>query len=177
MDNTLIKIDPLDVNLVDQVTLDYLQIQAKDLKIVDETSAKTGLSMALQARKMEATIEERKKEITKPHLDFQRKINKIASNLKSILENIENNLQQRLAVWFINQDNEEFFSIDSLEVEDGKVWLYDEYDFTIDDLADIPTKYILPDHKEIERAIKEGVRNIPGIAIFKSKKLKMRVKN
>lgn len=172
-----ISIGQIEQYLLHKINIDYIEEKVKDLEIVDENSAKNGLSMALQARKLESAIEESKKEITKPHLDFQRAVNKLVNDVKSRLEKIEEHLKAHLEIWLVKQQDESFFDIDSLEVEDGKMWTSEVYDYIIEDQLKIESVYLKPDPDEIKRAIKEGVRNISGIKIFKTKKLNLRVKN
>jgi len=159
-----------------QDEIDFLDDTAKNLLILDEFSAKAALTTVLLARKLDTTIDENRQRLIKRHLDFQRIVNGLAKTCKMRLDFIQTHLKANLETWICQQEGS-FFEINELEVDDGKCWTSEEYDFEILDHHKIPTVFLKPDDAEIKCAIKEGIRYIAGINIFKTKKLNLRVKN
>jgi hypothetical protein len=149
------------------------------LYVSDEDSAKTALSMSLQARKLRQQLDESRKEIVKPHFDYQKAINKIVKDMEGKLEQIEEGLRQKIVGWNENRKELPFENLTDLEikVEDGQMYTQKKWDFDIDQSELIPVEYMSIDEKKIKEAIANGVRNIPGVQIFEKEELVMRVKN
>lgn len=164
--------------LRESIKIDALQKQASDFTIANVEHATNALSMALQARKLSAGLIESKREITKPQMDFQRAINKLVSDYVSKLEEIENNLKDKIETW-INTTTDEAFSsgLDSIQVIDGSLKRVNTWVYEVEDSAQVPFEYMCPDTEAIEKAIKSGLRNIPGVRVFMKQEIKLRVKN
>lgn len=161
-----------------EINLEPILNISEDYQIVDTDSAKNALSMSLQSRKLKKSLEESRKEVIKPHIDFQRAINKIVKDYTAKLEEIEQNLKSKLDTWLKAQANfEQDFSDLIITVEDGNLKTKKEWDFCIKDFDLIPKSYLQIDEKKVKGAIKAGIRDIPGIKIFEEEKVALRVKN
>ena len=79
-----------------KLDLTPLIARASDHEVVNEESASQALSMSLQARKIRKQLDETRLSIVRPHLDFQKAINKIVKEYEAKLEQIENNLKNKL---------------------------------------------------------------------------------
>lgn len=146
--------------------------------VFDENSAKEGLSMALQMRKLKNQVEASRDEIIRPILDYQKDINKIVKDLRSKIESIEQRLQEKISAWMEQEKKDNIFhSVDQIEVEDGTISCRKVWDFEIENILLIQRSYLVPDEKLIKDLIKKGVRTIPGIKIFEKEEFQMRVKN
>jgi hypothetical protein len=165
--------------LTSKMDLGQMNAIAQALYVSDEDSAKTALSMSLQARKLRQQLDESRKEIVKPHFDYQKAINKIVKDMEGKLEQIEEGLRQKIVGWNENRKELPFESLTDLEikVEDGQMYTQKKWDFDIDQSELIPVEYMSIDEKKIKEAIANGVRNIPGVQIFEKEELVMRVKN
>lgn len=172
----LITLEDIQSYICSQSNVDDLEQIEQTIEISCEDTARTALSMALQVRKIEKSLEDTKKEITRPHLDFQKAVNKIVNGIKGKLTSIENSLTAKLEIW-VEKCKDDFFECNHLKVDDGAMSSVEEWNYEIDNDQLIPGKYLKPDAEAIELAIKQGIRNIPGISIYKSKKLNLRVKN
>lgn len=157
--------------------IDRMEYLEAGFKIENEIDAKEALSMALQSRKIEKTLETSRVEITKPHLDFQRAINKLVKDLQKKLDQMENNLQHKIVDWVMKQNSNPFTRVDEIEVEDGTFFWTKKWDFRMIDEDKLTREYLIPNEAAIKEAIKNGVRNIPGIEIFDYKHAQMRIKN
>jgi len=147
-------------------------------KITSEQDAKQALSMSMQARKLRKTLEESRMKIVRPHLDFQRSINSVVKDYTAKLEEIEKSLKFKLDSWLEVQSTfEPNFSEMMLEVDDGKITTKVEWDYCIEDFDSVPPSYYIIDEKKVKKAIKMGIRDIPGIKIFEKKHTTMRIKN
>ena len=159
------------------IDLEPLIEQANALVINNDQDARQAVSMALQARKLAQTLDTSRKEITKPQLDFQKAVNKLVKDYEKKLKDIEESLTCRLNDWIKADDMEALTPIEKIEVEDGSMKRTLSWEFDVEDSSEIPFKYMMPDIKEIEKAIKGGIREIPGIKIYERQELTLRVKN
>lgn len=161
-----------------EINIEPLLQTAENFSITGDKQAKNALSMSLQSRKLKKALDESRKEIIKPHFDFQRAINKIVKDYTTKLEQIEENLRSKLDTWLQAQSsfNQDFSSM-VIEVDDGKMTTKSTWDFLVEDFDKIPREYLLVNEKKIKSAIKAGFRNIAGLKIFEEKSVAMRVKN
>lgn len=164
--------------LRESVNIDGLVKQAEGYEIENVETATNALSMALQARKLVSALIDSKKEITKPQLDFQRAVNKLVADYTEKLQAIENNLKDKIETWIDTSTEQGFTSgLDSIQVPDGSLKRVTTWEFDIEDTASIPFEYICADIEAIQKAVKGGVRNIPGVKIYTKSEIKLRVKN
>lgn len=149
--------------------------------IVDEKSASQALSMSLQARKIRKQLDETRLEIVRPHVDFQKSINKIVKEYEAKLEEIEENLKSKLDAYLkesTSTNNASFMVLaKEMTVEDGKLKKVKKWTWELENENFVPREYLCIDEKKIAEAVKQGVRNIPGIKIFEKEEITMRVKN
>lgn len=155
--------------------------RASNYLIEDEASASQALSMSLQARKIRKQLDETRLSIIRPHLDFQKAINKIVKEYEAKLEEIENNLKSKLDDYLqksASTNNSSFITRSrEMFVEDGKLSKVRKWTWELEDEAVVPKEYLALDAKKIDDAVKQGVRNIPGIKIFEKEEISMRIKN
>jgi len=159
--------------------LDYSKLaeMPEDYEITCEDTARQALSYTLQARKLKNQIEESRKEIVRPHIDFQKAIMKFSKDFSNKLDSIETNLHAKIATWMKEQEENPFCHVEELEVEDGKISMKKAWDFEIVDEEVIPRSFLMPDEDAIKKAITSGIRHIPGIGIFEHQSTQIRVKN
>ena len=167
--------------LSQKLDLSPLISRASNHEVMNEESASQALSMSLQARKIRKQLDDTRLSIVRPHLDFQRAINKIVKEYEASLEKIENNLKQKLDEYLqkASSTNNAAFIAYSKEicVEDGKLTKVKKWSWELEDEQIIPREYLCIDEKKVDEAIKQGVRNIPGIKVFEKEEITMRVKN
>lgn len=149
--------------------------------IENEESASQALSMSLQARKIRKQLDETRLSIVRPHLDFQKAINKIVKEYEAKLEEIENNLKSKLDEYLqksASTNNASFITkSQEMLVEDGKLTKVKKWVWELENEALIPREYLSLDSKKVDEAVKQGVRNIPGIKVFEKEEISMRIKN
>ena len=173
----LVELETIKTQIEKEINISNLIEMENGFEVTCHESASQALSMALQSRKLEQTLEKSRLDITKPHLEFQRSINKIIKDFKEKLESIEKRLQNKIELWMQKNNENPFSSIDAITVEDGTLYLKDEWDFEILDEKIIPQFYFKLDENKINESIKNGIRKIPGIKIFKKETTMMRIKN
>lgn len=171
--------DQFQKQLIKKMDVGYISAVANSLYVSDEVSAKTALSMSLQLRKLRQQIDDSRKEIVKPHFDYQKAINKIVKDVEAKMEVIEENLKNKIEQWNLIRKEQPFENVIALElkVDDGQLYTQKKWDFTVDDSKAIPVEYLTLDDKKIKEAIANGVRNIPGVQIFQKEEIVMRIKN
>lgn len=157
--------------------LQMLEQMANEIVIRDEESARQGLAMALQSRKLKNQTIASKQEILRPNLDFQKAVNKMAGDLKTRYEAIEKRLESEVVEWIRKENENPFHQIDSLQVEDGTLAIKKVWSFEIVDEQAVPAEFRIIDETAIDIAVQKGMRKIPGVKIFEKEEITMRVKN
>lgn len=170
-------IDEFRYEIEKQIDLGHMTQVAQNFEIVSEDHARNALSMALQSRKIEQGIEASREKVIRPHLEFQRAINKIVKDVQRKLHDIESSLSAKLSAWLESQADNPFTKVEEITVEDGKIWMTEKWDYQILEPEKIPRMYLIENEHEIRNAIDAGLRHIPGIRIFKYPKTQLRVKN
>lgn len=160
--------------LSEKIDLEPFIHASENFVAVCEHSAKTCLSMSLQARKIRNSIEKRRCEILRPHLDFQKKINKEAKEYEKKLIEVEECLSNKILQWLENPGENEIIQ---LSVSDGTFHKKEKFSFKIIDENLIPREYLKIDEKKIQDDIKKGVLDIAGISIFSENEIDLRVRN
>jgi len=175
----IINLEDLENQLLKEVCMDIRMMESveKNMIVTNVLGATQALSMALQSRKLEKAIEQSRVEITKPHVDYQRAVNKIAKEFKSKLEAMENSLKSKIDEWMEEQKDNPFSHIDEITVDDGILYTQKSWDFEIENPHLVPKNYTTIVDSLIAQDIKNGVRNIPGVRIFETEKTVMRIKN
>ena len=152
--------------------VNHIEATAENFAVANRNSAKTALEMACQSRKLGKRLEELRKEIVRPHIDFQKALKKLVDGYTDKLESIEGSLVKKLSDYRKNSDD---FS--KLESDEGNLSIDTTFDFKISDPSSIPAEYLTVDKKAIEGAIKRGIRNIAGVEVIESEKISLRTKN
>jgi len=160
-----------------EFNLHYLQCCEKVLEVTCYETAKNALSMALQSRKIEQALDKSRSEIIRPHLDYQRSINKLVKDLREKLSAMEESLQKKIEIWMKDQEDNPFLTVNEIKVEDGCLYKKTYWDFTIEDEAKIPREYLQVDVNLVEQAMQNGIREIEGVKIELKEKIMIRVKN
>lgn len=165
-------------NLKNSIDIQPLVDKAHGYEIANVEQATQALSMALQARKLASALLESKKEILRPQMTLQQAVNKLVADYREKLEEIENNLKDKIEKWIDTNTDQAYSSgLDAIQVPDGSLKRVNTWHFEIEDTAAIPFEFICADQEAIEKAVKAGVRNIPGVKIFLKQEIKLRVKN
>lgn len=173
----VVDIGELKYQLMREFDIDMLENSSAAIGVKTEDDARGALSMALQARKLETALDKSRAEIVKPHFDYQKAINKLVKDFKDKLVQIEESLHKKINVWMDEQKDNPFTAVDRLEVEDGSLTTKKSYDFVVEDERLVPLEFKMIDAGAIEKAIKFGTRNIPGVKIVEKTETALRVKN
>jgi hypothetical protein len=155
--------------------------QATNYQIVDAPSASQALSMSLQARKIRKQLDDTRLEIVRPHVDFQKAVNKIVKDYEAKLQEIEDGLKSKLEEYLKHSqstNNASFLAQQqSMEVTDGKLSKVKKWVWELEDKSLVPCDYLCLDEKKINEMVKLGVQQIPGIKIYEKEEISLRVKN
>jgi len=178
VENSLLTAEQAAQQLRASIDIEPLVKMAEGYEIYTVEGATEALSMALQARKLATAMIESKKEITRPQIDFQKAINKLAGDYIEKLASIEKGLTEKLEQWIEDIGDSAYSSgLDSIQVTDGSLKRVSTWCFDVENIDEVPLEYLCVNHEEINKAIKGGMRNIPGVKIFLKKEVKLRVKN
>lgn len=151
--------------------------KSKSFEVCDEPTAKQALSMSLQARKIKNALDKIRHGIIKPHIDFQRSINKISKETESVLLDIEEKLSEKISEWISTRNSNSPIDLSKIDVEDGFLYTQANWTFDIEDLSKVPSEYLTVDVTKIKADIKSGIRTIKGLKIYEQKQIALRVKN
>ena len=163
-------------SLKDKLNIEPLLAKAEGYSITSQAEAEQALSMSMQSRKLKKSLESSRKGIIQPHVDFQRAINKIVKDYTTKLEEIEDNLKQKLESWIESKEESNSVSEISLVVEDGTLKQTSVWTYELDDLSKVPREYLMLDDKKVKDKIKKGIREIEGIKIYEKQSVNMRIK-
>jgi len=170
-------IEQLKYELMRQFDIDFMEGASNAIGVRTEQDARSALSMALQARKLERTLDESRAAIVKPHFEYQRAINKLVKDFKDKLIAIENNLHEKINGWMKEENNNPFSKLEEIEVEDGKLFTRKFWTYDVEDTTKVPMEFLCVDNEAVDSAIKKGMRNIPGLTIYEKEETNLRVKN
>lgn len=152
---------------------------ATDFEIESRETASQALTLSLQARKMRQALDKKRGEVVRPAYQFQKNVNAYAKKFEIQLQEIEDALSEKIREWFKGQkgDNLSDLMNQKIEVPDGSVSQKMHWVFEIESPSEVPDKYLSVDPKKVEAAVKAGVREIPGIKIYETIQIAMKVKN
>jgi len=175
--------------------VDNMVSMVKSIRVVDSIGAEKALELAGSARKLKKRIEETKLSITSPHRDFVSEINCLAKKYVERLDKISLEVEQKLNDWrYVTEssalardiasnygdlsDPNSSFLQDTRKVEARSctattkdIWKYE-----VSDIFDVPIDYLEVSDNSVKLAIKNGVRAIPGIRIYKETVTQLRSK-
>ncbi len=142
----------------------------------DEETAKTALSLALKSRIYENDIEKERLTTTKPYLQVQKEINNSYKCISDKYQEIQIALKTSIDKWIEENKDFPFVNTDYLQVDEGSLYKKTTWDWEVISTVEIPLDYLIPDSDTITKAVKNGVRHIPGIEIFEKTETLMRLK-
>lgn len=61
-----------------------------------------------------------------------------------------------------------------VRTSEGTAYQHKEWKFEVESDADVPREYLMVDHARIRQAVKDGIRNIPGVRIFEHTETRFR---
>lgn len=157
--------------------VDFCESAAQQAKIETIKDAKIALSWALQARIKEKEVDKRRSEMIKEAMKFQKNINSIAGKIKDKLKATECFIKIKLDEWIDSQKDNPFGVVEKLDVDEGTITVKKSFDFIIEDDRLVPDEYKTVDAALIEKAIKFGSRNIPGVKIYEKSETMLRLKS
>lgn len=160
------------------VDLGDMQEKASAQEVSCPKSAAQALSMALQARKLYDRMESSRKEALRPYTDFKKSADSFCKGYSGRLKDLEKNLEEKLAQWAFSADMPYFEDgVKSISVEDGTMTICETFSAEVEDKELVPSHYLKVDIEQIEKDLKNGIKEIPGIKINTKKQVKLRVKN
>jgi hypothetical protein len=163
--------------IADSIGLEQIEFESSLIVVSDERSARLALEMALQSRKIKNQAECSRKQIIGPNMDFTKAVNTLAKDLAYKLQQIEDRLIDKISEWREKEKENPFFNLDKIIVEDGSLQTKDVWEYEVYSETALPREYLMIDEKAIEADIKNGIRQINGVKIFKREEISIRVKN
>lgn len=169
---------------------------AHSYDVCSKLAAEEALSYAVEAKTLFKKLETLRKEITEPARKFVNRVNDTAKIFTEKLEKVEEIIKQKIDIWKHKQEEEnqhkkeeaELFAKamdlsviphvdDSSKVIRGEgVTSYEktEWKFHVEDLCKVPMHFLKIDEEQIKLALRNGVREIPGLKIYSEQKTVIR---
>lgn len=170
---------PLDVEAAKKAletpVMRELMAKAEHLIVDTLEDAELALSMQDQAHTFAKQVEETRKQIVRPHLDFQKAVKAFADDLREQFECVRQVVTDKLDRYCSKVGHETGVNA-KLANEDATASQVTEWLFEIKNPLAIPIEYLMPNEKAIKQAIKEGVREIDGLRIYSETKTKYKSK-
>jgi len=156
--------------------------EAEAFVVETEPQAKQALNMAIQARTMRKSIEESRKQIVRPHLDFNAAINKVAKDFSTCLDGISNKLTVKVNKFKselekIYEKAEVKVEVKNIESEEAQPYERESIYIELQDIKKVPREYLSFDKAKAKKAVQMGVREIPGLKVEVKKVTSYRTKN
>lgn len=167
---------------------------AQQIALVDKTSALEAVNYIAEIRKLKKQIESRKLEITATARTFVSEVNAVAKSLITRLENAVEDIEHKLFLWkedeakrstvqsFFCEELGEDLTMDTsqdtsiLRSSGCTAYERDVWRYEIVDYREVPIDYLEVNDTSVKLAIKNGIRSIPGLKIFRETKTTFRSK-
>jgi hypothetical protein len=168
------------------IQVDKVVMMANQIKVLDAMGAEKALEFAGEARKIKKRIEGTRLKITEPYRDFVSEINATAKRYTERLDAVSKVIETKLTEWkYVQESNALAHDISAslegcgdvldLAIQDTKkiearnctayekeIWKYE-----LEEICQVPIMYLGVDDNKVKLAIKNGVRGIPGLRIYK----------
>lgn len=165
---------------------------ADQVAIVNKESAEEAINFALDIRKLKKKIEARKLEITSNARKYVNAINTLAKGYTTRLDNAVDDIEHKLFLW--KQDEAKKSEVSSFFCEElgtdfaletiqdtsvlraagGTAYERDVWKYEILDYREVPIDYLEVNDGSVKLAMRNGIRNIPGLRIYKETKTTLR---
>ena len=168
------------------VQVDKVVMMANQIKVLDAMGAEKALEFAGEARKIKKRIEGTRLAITEPYRDFVSEINSTAKRYTERLDKVSSTIETKLTDWkYVQESNALAHDISAslegngdvldLAIQDTKkiearnctAFERDIWKYEVADIFQVPIDYLEVNENSVKLAIKNGLRNIPGLRIYK----------
>jgi len=179
--NTLEKYtEPMALLLKKTRHLEPITSRSRALEVVDYIA---------EARTLVDAIDEKRKELTQVERAYIAKVDAEAKMLVSALDAMQKNAVERLEDWSTTVPQEELQEVDWADAEillpdlmenarliTSKAFVLqkEKTEYSVNDLTLIPREYLKVDEKKVKSLFKAGVRDVPGLEIYTTKKMEIR---
>jgi len=171
---------PLDIEAAQKAletpVMQELMSRAEQFTISDADDASEALTMQDQALTFAKQIEKTRKEIVRPHLDFQKAVKQFADDLRGQFDAVRSVMQAKLEAFSQESTAENLGMPMKIENEDATAYEETTWHHSVESTELVPREYLMIDEKAVKAAIKDGVRQIPGIKIYSETRTKYRSK-
>ena len=167
------------------VQVDKVVMMANQIKVSDSIGAERALEFAGEARKIKKRIEGTRLKITEPYRDFVSEINATAKRYTERLDAVSTAIEAKLTTWK-QEEAKKAAEIDlSASLENGDALILattdtskinvancsaydrDVWKYEVADIFQVPIDYLEVNQNSVKLSIKNGIRNIPGLRIYK----------
>ena len=172
--------------------VDLMMQEARDAVVVDLKDVEMAQTAAIPARNLAKKLEEAKKTITDPYKRFLNAVNDVARQLTDKLKTVENTYASKMDAWKsqerkaiaeqqqIAAELQDTLGIAVVPVVETNVstirssgamsYEQEQWNFEIQDFNAIPREMLMVNEAKIKSLVRAGVRDIPGVRIYKTKK-------
>ena len=166
--------------------------------VCSKWAAEELLTEAVKAKKLHKKFETLRKEILEPARKYQAKVNDIFKMFTEKLEEIEAIVKAKIESWEKKQEAERkkqeeeavllaaamnLDIVPYVEKSDGKISSSDatsykkkDWKFKVTDMKQVPLEFLMVDEEKVEIALRNGIREIPGLEVFTVEKTIIRAR-
>lgn len=149
-----------------------LEQRSKEFEVITLEDATNAASMALQSKIILNSVEEKRKELIRPHLDYQKSMMEFVKVIEKTVESIQANIKEKLKKW--DADKAEKF--ETLKTIEGTLKKETKWSFDLLELDKVPREFLMLDEKKVKEAINNGIREIDGLNILQKEEYILRTK-
>jgi ribosome-associated translation inhibitor RaiA len=158
---------------------------ALQINVADQLSAEEAISFAGEARKMQKRIDGTRLKITEPYRDFVGEINSLAKKYTERLDKVSEIVESKITIWR-QEETKKMSAVDisaalesgeemSITIQDNSkvraanctAFERDIWKYEVKDIFEVPIDYLEIADNSVKLAIKNGLRDIPGLRIYK----------
>lgn len=165
---------------------------ANQVSIVNKESALEALNFASEIKKIKKELEARKLQITANARKFVNEINALAKGYVTRLENAVDEIEHKLFMWkedeskksevssFFCEELGQDFALETTQdtsvLRSSKCTAYERevWKYEILDYREVPIDFLEVNDNSVKLALRNGIRNIPGLRIYKETKTTLR---
>lgn len=142
------------------------------IEIHNEKDLKEVLTDLIEFRKAKKRLKDQKKEALQPATEFKKSIEDEFEKHEIWLDSLEHVALSKIWEYCDNIAFDEPVRVDNGYMKKEKVWSWE-----VENIDKVPVEFLKIDYAEVEKQIKMGIRNIPGINIHQTVDIKFRGKN
>ncbi len=164
--------DHLDLEVA-KIQTDVLPVvsAAEKYEIIDQETLEGGINFLGKVKEAHDRVERTRKFFTKPLLDLKKTYDEKFTPTIDQLEAAEKMLKKKMVDYRLTLP-ENAPVAKTTKTADAKATFVKVWKFRVSEPERVPPEYLMVDEKKIDRVVKAGMRNIPGVEIWEDEEVR-----